>query len=86
MKRTVMMSIALVLGVIMLQSCGENKNTDLVESGTYTGVAEDVEPGERKYMSGRRIINCLSSTLPIKPSYQKMEVKFLLICFLKAPK
>ncbi|AGA80645.1 hypothetical protein Echvi_4465 [Echinicola vietnamensis DSM 17526] len=48
MRKAVMMSIALVFGVIMLQSCGENKETDLVESGTYTGVAEEVEPEEKE--------------------------------------
>ena len=32
----------------MLNSCGENKNTDVVESGTYQGIAEEVEPGEKE--------------------------------------
>jgi hypothetical protein len=32
----------------LLTSCGENKNTDVLDSGTYQGVAEKVEPDERE--------------------------------------
>ena len=35
-------------GVFLLNSCGENKNTDVVNSGTYQGVAEEVDPGEKE--------------------------------------
>ncbi|WP_047418584.1 hypothetical protein [Cellulophaga sp. Hel_I_12] len=35
-------------GAFLLNSCGENKNTDVVESGTYQGIAEEVEPGEKE--------------------------------------
>lgn len=43
----------LILGLIvgstfLLNSCGENKNTDVVNSGTYQGVAEEVDPGEKE--------------------------------------
>jgi len=38
----------LIAGAFMLNSCGENKNTDVVDSGTYQGVAEGVEPGEKE--------------------------------------
>ena len=34
--------LGLFLGLTFLfTSCGENKNTDVVESGTYQGVAEE---------------------------------------------
>lgn len=32
----------------LLSSCGENKNTDVVESGTYQGVLNEVDPGEKE--------------------------------------
>ena len=32
----------------LFASCGENKKTDIVESGTYQGVAEEVDPGEKE--------------------------------------
>ncbi|WP_257669704.1 hypothetical protein [Parapedobacter tibetensis] len=32
----------------LLQSCGENKGTDLVESGTYEGVVEKVVSEQRE--------------------------------------
>lgn len=35
-------------GVFLLNSCGENKNTDVVESGTYQGIAEEVEADEKE--------------------------------------
>ncbi len=35
-------------GAFLLNSCGENKNTDVVDSGTYQGVAEEVELGEKE--------------------------------------
>jgi len=41
--------LGLFLGLTFLfTSCGENKNTDVVEAGTYQGVAEEVEPGEKE--------------------------------------
>ncbi|HZJ21573.1 MAG TPA: hypothetical protein VFD35_14650 [Pricia sp.] len=48
MKKAVFTMIIAVFGSILLQSCGENKDTDVVPSGTYTGVAETVEPGEKE--------------------------------------
>lgn len=37
--------LGLVLGcTFLLNSCGENKNTEVVDSGTYQGVIEEVEP------------------------------------------
>jgi hypothetical protein len=47
MRKTVV-ALILLAGIFGLQSCGENKDTDLVESGTYTGVAEEVNPGEKE--------------------------------------
>jgi len=43
----------LILGLLvgctfLLNSCGENKNTDVVNSGTYQGVAEKVEADEKE--------------------------------------
>jgi len=35
-------------GTFLFNSCGENKNTHVVNSGTYQGVAEEVEPGEKE--------------------------------------
>ncbi|OBX26145.1 hypothetical protein LX77_02046 [Gelidibacter algens] len=41
--------LGLVLGfAFLLNSCGENKKTDVVDSGTYQGVAEKVEAGEKE--------------------------------------
>ena len=34
--------------LFLLNSCGENKKIDIVDSGTYQGVAEKVEPGEKE--------------------------------------
>jgi len=49
MKKMKKLILGLVLGsTFLLTSCGENKNTDVVESGTYQGVAEEVEPGEKE--------------------------------------
>jgi len=42
MKKAAFTTIIAVFGSILLQSCGENKDTDVVPSGTYTGVAETV--------------------------------------------
>ncbi len=39
---------ALLGCLFLLNSCGENKKTDIVDSGTYEGVAETVEPGEKE--------------------------------------
>lgn len=35
-------------GTFLLNSCGENKHTDVVESGTYQGIAEEVEADEKE--------------------------------------
>ncbi|MEX0812808.1 MAG: hypothetical protein WD048_11385 [Chitinophagales bacterium] len=35
-------------GLFLLISCAENENTDVVNSGTYQGVAEKVKPGEKE--------------------------------------
>ena len=35
-------------GAFLLNSCGENKNTDVVDSGTYQGIAEEVEVDEKE--------------------------------------
>lgn len=41
--------LGLVLGcTFLLSSCGENKNTDVLDSGIYQGVAEKVEPEEKE--------------------------------------
>ncbi len=48
MKKALFTSIIAVFGLILFQSCGESKDTDVVPSGTYTGVAETVEPGEKE--------------------------------------
>lgn len=38
----------LLSGAFLLNSCGENKNTDVVDSGTYQGIAEEVDSGEKE--------------------------------------
>lgn len=49
MKRMIMVMAVAICGLLVFQSCGEeNKNTDVVESGTYQGVAEEVDPGEQE--------------------------------------
>ncbi|MDT7828025.1 hypothetical protein RQM65_05025 [Pricia sp. S334] len=48
MKKACFTTIIAVFGLVLMQSCGENKDTDVVPSGTYTGVAETVEPGEKE--------------------------------------
>lgn len=41
--------LSLFLGAMfILASCGENKHTDVVESGTYQGVAEEVDADEKE--------------------------------------
>ena len=46
MKKLILMSL---FGfVFLLNSCDENQKTDIVDSGTYQGIAEKVEPGERE--------------------------------------
>lgn len=38
-----------ICGLFVFQSCGEaSRDTDIVESGTYQGVAEEVDPGEQE--------------------------------------
>jgi hypothetical protein len=34
--------------MFVLIACGENKNTDVVETGTYQGVLQEVDPGEKE--------------------------------------
>lgn len=43
-------SIALLAfaGLTLFTSCGENKDTDVVESGTYQGKAEEVDADEKE--------------------------------------
>ncbi|MGO3181479.1 MAG: hypothetical protein ACTIJ9_01480 [Aequorivita sp.] len=48
MKKVIFTIIVAFVALISLQSCGENKKTDLVPSGTYQGVAETVEPAEKE--------------------------------------
>lgn len=48
MKKALFTTIIAVFGLILFQSCGENKDTDVVPSGTYTGVAETVEPEKKE--------------------------------------
>lgn len=46
MRKAITTCFILFLGMSLIQSCGENKKTDLVPSGTYQGTAETVDPGE----------------------------------------
>lgn len=46
MKKLV--STLFLSATLFLVSCGENKNTNVVESGTYSGVAEEVEVDEKE--------------------------------------
>lgn len=49
MKKVIIIMAVAVCGLLGFQSCGEmNRNTDIVESGTYQGVAEEVDPGEQE--------------------------------------
>lgn len=48
MKHIMLILAMAVAGASVIQSCGENRRIDLVESGTYTGVAEEVDPGEQE--------------------------------------
>lgn len=48
MKKAIFTSILLLFGFVLMQSCGENKDTDLVPSGTYKGKAETVDSGEKE--------------------------------------
>lgn len=41
-------AFVLTSGMFMMQSCGENEKTDIVESGTYQGVAQKVEADEKE--------------------------------------
>lgn len=47
MKKAIL-ALAIGMTACFLQSCGENKKTDVVESGTYTGKAEEVDKGEKE--------------------------------------
>lgn len=48
MKKAIITSVIFFFGLTVMQSCGENKDTDLVPSGTYQGTAETVDPGEKE--------------------------------------
>lgn len=48
MKRVLIGCMITLSGLVALQSCGENEKTDIVESGTYQGVAEKVEADEKE--------------------------------------
>jgi CspA family cold shock protein len=48
MKKSLIAIMIATSGLFALQSCGENEKTDLVESGTYQGTAEKVNPGEKE--------------------------------------
>lgn len=48
MKKAFFTTIIAFMGLVALQSCEENKKTDLVPSGTYQGVAETVDADEKE--------------------------------------
>lgn len=49
MQKKIFSVFMLALSMFLIQSCGgEHKETDLVESGTYKGIAEEVEPAEKE--------------------------------------
>ncbi len=49
MKKLIVVLAVAVCGMLVFQSCGEaNRNTDVVESGTYQGVAEEVDSGDQE--------------------------------------
>ncbi|WP_316817196.1 hypothetical protein [Pedobacter nyackensis] len=48
MKKALIACIVALSGIVTLQSCGENEKTDVVESGTYQGVAQKVEADEKE--------------------------------------
>ena len=50
MKRMIVTVAFAVCGLLVFQACGgeAHKDTDVVESGTYDGVAEEVDPGEQE--------------------------------------
>lgn len=48
MKKAVFTIIIAFVTLISLSSCEEHKDTDLVPSGTYQGVAETVKPSEKE--------------------------------------
>ncbi|MEJ7693547.1 hypothetical protein [Daejeonella sp.] len=48
MKKTLIAIMVAVSGAIALQSCGETEKTDVVETGTYQGINEKVNLGEKE--------------------------------------
>jgi hypothetical protein len=48
MKKTFIALMIAASGVVLTSSCGENKKTDIVESGMYTGKAEEVDKSEKE--------------------------------------
>lgn len=48
MKKLLIVMTVAICSLLVFQSCGENKKTDIVDSGTYQGIAEEVDPGEQE--------------------------------------
>lgn len=49
MKKIIIAIAVTACALLSFQSCGEmNRNADVVESGTYQGVAEEVDAGEQE--------------------------------------
>jgi len=48
MRKTFIALCIAVSGLSLMSSCGENKKTDIVESGTYQGKAEEVDKDEKE--------------------------------------
>lgn len=48
MKRTFIALLMAASASSILASCGENKKTDIVETGVYRGTAEEVDKGEKE--------------------------------------
>ncbi|MBL7867865.1 MULTISPECIES: hypothetical protein [Bacteroidota] len=40
--------VTVLSSCLFMFSCGENKKTDVVETGTYQGVAEEVDAGDKE--------------------------------------
>lgn len=48
MKKTIIALLLATSAFSILPSCGENKKTDIVETGTYSGTAEEVDKDEKE--------------------------------------
>lgn len=77
MKRSILM--ALFGCLFLLNSYGENKDTDVVDSRTYQGVAKGETTGRGRFTSGPPKINCWSYILPIGHPLPKMAAPLHLI-------